>query len=39
MGAEGVNMLNTDIQAMMLGNGSPKAIAEKYEKFVAANER
>ncbi|MDY4610261.1 MAG: ABC transporter substrate-binding protein [Sphaerochaetaceae bacterium] len=39
MGAEGVNMLNSDIQAMMLGNGDPAAIAAKYEKFVAANER
>lgn len=38
MGGEGVNMLNEDIQAMMLGNGEPKAIATKYEKFVAAND-
>lgn len=39
MGGEGVNALNADIQAMMLGQGDPKAIATKYEKFVAANER
>ncbi len=38
MGGEGVNMLNQDIQAMMLGDGEPKAIAAKYEKFVAAND-
>lgn len=38
MGGEGVNMLNQDIQAMMLGDGEPKAIATKYEKFVAAND-
>lgn len=39
MGAEGVSILNNDIQAMMLGNGEPKTIAEKYEKFVKQNER
>lgn len=39
MGGEGVSMLNTDIQAMMLGSGDPAAIAAKYEKFVAQNER
>lgn len=39
MGPEGVNMLNNDIQAMMLGDGDPVEIAAKYEKFVAANER
>ncbi len=39
MGAEGVSILNNDIQAMMLGNGEPKDIAAKYEKFVEQNER
>ena len=39
MGSEGVSVLNNDIQAMMLGNGEPAAIAAKYEKFVAQNER
>ncbi len=39
MGGEGVSILNNDIQAMMLGKGDPAAIAAKYEKFVAANER
>ena len=38
-GAEGVSILNNDIQAMMLGNGEPKDIAAKYEKFVEQNER
>jgi raffinose/stachyose/melibiose transport system substrate-binding protein len=39
MNGEGVTLLNTDLQAMMLGGGlSPKEIAAKYEKWVAAND-
>jgi raffinose/stachyose/melibiose transport system substrate-binding protein len=38
MGSEGVSMLNQDIQAMMLGNGDPTAIAAKYEAYVAKND-
>jgi raffinose/stachyose/melibiose transport system substrate-binding protein len=38
MGSEGVSMLNQDIQAMMLGNGDPNAIAAKYEAYVAKND-
>lgn len=39
MGAEGVSVLNQDIQAMMLGNGNPEKIAQSYENFVSRNER
>jgi raffinose/stachyose/melibiose transport system substrate-binding protein len=38
MNGEGVTLLNADIQAMMMGNGSPKAIADKYEAWVAEND-
>lgn len=38
MDGEGVSLLNTDLQAMMMGSGEPKAIAAKYEKWVAAND-
>ncbi|WP_320129320.1 extracellular solute-binding protein [uncultured Sphaerochaeta sp.] len=38
MGSEGVSMLNQDIQAMMLGNGTPADIAAKYETYVAKND-
>ncbi len=39
MGAEGCAILNSDIQAMMLGNIQPEEVAAKYEAFVANNER
>ncbi len=38
MNGEGVTILNNDIQAMMLGNGDPQTIAQKYEKWVAQND-
>ncbi len=38
MDGEGVTMLNTDLQAMMMGNGDPKQIAADYEAWVAAND-
>ncbi len=38
MNGEGVAQLNADIQSMMLGNGNPKDIAAKYEKWVAEND-
>ena len=39
MNGEGVTMLNNDLQEMMLGKGNgPKAIAAKYEAWVAAND-
>jgi len=38
MNGEGVTILNQDIQAMMLGNGTPEEIAANYEKWVAAND-
>lgn len=39
MNNEGVTLLNTDIQEMMLGRGkSPERIAADYERWVAAND-
>lgn len=38
MNGEGVSLLNADIQAMMMGNGEPQAIADKYEAWVANND-
>ncbi len=38
MDGEGVSLLNTDLQAMMMGKGNPRAIAEKYEAWVAKND-
>ena len=38
MDGEGVNLLNTDLQAMMMGSGNPKDIAAKYEAWVAKND-
>jgi raffinose/stachyose/melibiose transport system substrate-binding protein len=38
MNGEGVTLLNANIQAMMMGNGSPKDIAAQYETWVAAND-
>ncbi len=38
MDGEGVTLLNTAIQAMMMGNGDPKQIAADYEAWVAAND-
>lgn len=38
MNGEGVSLLNSDIQAMMMGNKNPKVIAEKYELWVSEND-
>ncbi len=38
MDGEGVTMLNTDLQAMMMGKGNPADIAAKYEAWVAKND-
>ncbi|MGE4585285.1 MAG: ABC transporter substrate-binding protein [Sphaerochaeta sp.] len=38
MDGEGVTLLNTDLQAMMMGNGNPSDIASKYEAWVAQND-
>ena len=38
MDGEGVNLLNTDLQAMMMGSGNPKTIAATYEAWVAKND-
>ncbi len=38
MDGEGVSILNADLQAMMMGNGEPAAIAAKYEAWVAQND-
>ncbi len=38
MDGEGVNLLNTDLQAMMMGSGNPKTIAANYEAWVAKND-
>jgi len=38
MDGEGVNLLNTQLQGMMMGSGTPKEIAATYEQWVAAND-
>lgn len=38
MDGEGVTLLNTDLQAMMMGNGDPAKIAAEYEAWVAKND-
>ena len=38
MDGEGVTLLNTDLQAMMMGSGEPVEIARKYEAWVAQND-
>ncbi len=38
MDAEGVGVLNTGLQEMMLGSMSPQELAEKYEQWVAEHD-
>ncbi len=38
MDAQGMGVLNPDIQAMMFGNMTPYEVAERYEKWVASND-
>lgn len=38
MNGEGVTLLNANIQAMMMGNGTPQEVAAQYEAWVAEND-